>query len=87
MAFEQRIGEGGLFQNKERASEKSPTHSGYIIADRLYRPGDRIEFSGWRRESNESVWVKLLAKKEEQGRDARPDARNDRFRQDSREPF
>ena len=49
MAYEERPGDGVLFQNKEIKSDKSPSHTGYVIAHRDIKAGERVRLAGWRK--------------------------------------
>ena len=45
--YEDKAGYGALFQNNKRPDKNDADVSGYVIADRDFKAGDKIELLGW----------------------------------------
>jgi hypothetical protein len=46
MAFEQKNGQGTLFKNKKE-KDSWPDYKGYLVLDREYKAGEKIEIACW----------------------------------------
>lgn len=62
MAYQQKPGQGSLFQNRKRSSDKAPTLKGTA----LVQIGDNmvtLELAGWERHSDKAGnWISLSVK-------------------------
>ena len=58
MTYEPRLGDGTLFPN-ERLSEKSPDHTGYIVAHRDILRGEKLSLAGWTKHGSRGAFISL----------------------------
>ena len=58
MTYEPRLGDGTLFPN-ERLSEKSPNHTGYIVAHRDILKGEKLSLAGWTKHGSRGDFISL----------------------------
>jgi hypothetical protein len=49
MAYQEKPGDGVLFQNTKGTSDKSPSNTGYITAHRDIKAGEKLRLAGWRK--------------------------------------
>lgn len=47
MAYEPNPGDGALFANKNATSDKAPQATGYVIAHRDIKAGERLRLAAW----------------------------------------
>ncbi len=66
--YELKEGQGSLFRNERKDSERSPDYTGTIMIE-----GVAYRISGWKREGKSGTWLSLSAKPKE----AKPAAKND----------
>ena len=52
MAFEKKPGDGVLFPNERKESEKQPDFTGDITAHRDIKAGETLRLAGWRKTTN-----------------------------------
>jgi len=62
MAYQEKPGDGVLFQNTKGTSDKSPSHTGYITAHRDIKAGEKLRLAGWRK-GGENGKAKFLSLK------------------------
>lgn len=50
MAYEPKPGDGALFANKKREKDSHPNATGYVIAHRNIKAGERLRLAAWTKE-------------------------------------
>lgn len=90
MAYEPNPGDGALFANKNATSDKAPQATGYVIAHRDIKAGERLRLAAWTKGGGDRGRFQSLKMSDERERDSGPvmdrgqrDDRND----DSEIPF
>ena len=59
MAYEQKPGDGVLFPNDRKSGDKSPDHTGYLLAHRDIRKGEKLSLAGWTRHGTRGDFISL----------------------------
>jgi hypothetical protein len=59
MANKNRPGQGVLFTNNNKTSEKQPDYKGELILDQDYGKGSTIKIAGWRRKTPQNHLISL----------------------------
>ena len=47
MAYQPKDGDGTLFVNDKKGNQKAPDRTGYILAHRDIRKGEKLNLAGW----------------------------------------
>lgn len=63
MAFTLKRGQGSLFPNRDRESDKQPNLTGKLIVPDDAQPGDELRVAAWTKESDRGKWLSLSAEK------------------------
>ena len=71
MSYEPKPGDGSLFQNEKR-TEKSPDRTGYVVAHRDIKAGEKLNLAGWIKEGSKGKFLSIRMS-DVRGRDERPD--------------
>lgn len=72
MAYEPRPGDGGLFVNKDRSADNHPHATGYIVAHRDIKQGERLRLAAWTKDGNPR-WQALKMSDDRRQQDAQSD--------------
>lgn len=72
MAYEVKPGDGSLFKNERRASDNHPHATGYIVAHRDIRAGERVRLAAWTKEGRNGKWQSLRMSDEQRREDSAP---------------
>jgi hypothetical protein len=69
-----KVGKGFLNQNPAQATDKHPTHKGYITLDKDVKAGTKLWLSGWRGQNDKGPYISLNAEVSQQTapKDAEP---------------
>ncbi len=59
MAFEPKPGQGALFKNERKTADNHPNATGYIVAHRDIKMGERLDLSAWTKESTKGKFQSL----------------------------
>lgn len=59
MAYEPKPGDGALFANKGRSKDTQPNATGYVIAHRDIRAGERLRLAAWTKEGAKGKFQSL----------------------------
>ena len=51
MSYENRPGDGALFKNEHRTTDKHPNATGFIVAHRDIKAGERLNLAAWTKSS------------------------------------
>ena len=51
MSYEPRPGQGSLFKNDKKNTDNSPNATGYIVAHRDIKEGEKLRLAAWTKES------------------------------------
>jgi len=77
MAYEPNPGDGALFGNKNRTTDKHPNATGYVIAHRDIKAGEKLNLAAWTKTSGTGKFQSLRMSDprtaEQQTRDAQPE--------------
>ena len=78
MSYEPKPGDGALFQNEHRTADKHPNATGYVIAHRNIRAGEKLRLASWTKSTDRGKFMSLKLS-DERERKPNPDpAANDR---------
>ena len=58
MAYEPKPGDGVLFQN-EKKSDKAPDRTGYVLAHRDIKAGEKLNLAGWIKEGAKGKFLSI----------------------------
>lgn len=72
MSYEDKPGTGGLWANKKRESNTQPNATGYIVAHRDIRAGERLRLAAWTKEGRDGGRWQSLKLSDERGRRDEP---------------
>ena len=59
MAYEPKPGDGSLFKNDYKDSDKKPDATGYIIAHRDIREGEKLNLAAWTKDGGRGRFQSL----------------------------
>jgi len=59
MAYEVKPGDGALFGNKDRATDKHPNATGYVVAHRDIKAGEKLNLAAWTKTSGQGKFQSL----------------------------
>lgn len=59
MAYEPRPGDGALFGNKDRTKDTQPNATGYVIAHRDIKAGEKLRLAAWTKEGRQGKFQSL----------------------------
>ena len=80
MAYEAKPGDGALFKNDKQGNEKRPDATGYVIAHRDIKSGEKLNLASWTKESArgkfQSIRMSDIRGASESGQDSPPDVPN-----------
>lgn len=71
MSYEPRPGDGALFRNKNASSANSPQATGYVIAHRDIKAGERLRLAAWTKGEGERRFQSIKLS-DERERDDKP---------------
>jgi uncharacterized protein (DUF736 family) len=74
MAFELREGQGSLFRNDKKTSEKAPDYRGDALVN-----GVLMEVAGWKKEGSKGTFLSLAIKPKEARQESKPASVDDDF--------
>lgn len=77
MAYEPKPGDGSLFKNERKTADNHPNATGYIIAHRDIKAGERLRLAAWTRDGSKGKFQSLRLS-DEQRRDEPQDNRQTR---------
>lgn len=66
MAYEHKPGDGTLYAEREKRSERAPDWSGFVLAHRDIKAGERVRLAGWQK-TDTLVSLKLSDERTQQG--------------------
>lgn len=58
--YEPKPGDGALFKNKERDKDTQPNATGYLIAHRDIRAGEKVRLAAWTRDGRDNEKFQTL---------------------------
>lgn len=59
MAYEPKLGEGALFKNERKTSDKHPNATGYLIAHRDIKAGEKLNLAAWTKDGGKGKFQSL----------------------------
>ena len=59
MSYTAKDGDGALFANKNRKSDKSPNATGYVIAHRDIKRGEKLNLAAWTKEGSQGKFQSI----------------------------
>jgi uncharacterized protein (DUF736 family) len=59
LAYEPKLGDGVLFENDRKTSDKQPDARGYVVAHRNIKAGERLELAAWNKSSSRGAFQSL----------------------------
>tara|TARA_R110002020_G_scaffold78868_1_gene198141 strand:+ start:43 stop:321 length:279 start_codon:yes stop_codon:yes gene_type:complete len=59
MAYEPKPGDGSLFKNEYKHADNHPDATGYILAHRDIKAGERLELGAWTKEGTKGKFQSL----------------------------
>ena len=71
MAYEPKDGDGALFKNERKTSDSHPNATGYIIAHRDIKKGERVRLAAWTKDGSKGKFQSLRMS-DEQRRETPP---------------
>jgi hypothetical protein len=81
--YEDKPGDGVLFKNERKTEgDKLPDSTGYVLAHRDIKAGERLRLAGWKKKTNSGgslLSLKLSDEREQSGGQSRRDDREDVF--------
>lgn len=72
MAYEPKPGDGSLFANKKREKETHPNATGYIIAHRDIKAGERLRLAAWTKEGTNGKFQSLKLSDDQAKTESKP---------------
>lgn len=75
MAYEPRPGDGALFRNENRSTDKHPNATGFVIAHRDIKAGERLRLAAWTKDGGKGKFqsIKMSDDRPRQERDPEPE--------------
>ena len=73
MTFEPKPGDGALFANKNKKSDKSPQATGYVIAHRDIKAGEKLNLAAWTKDAGKGKFQSLRMSDVKGREESRPD--------------
>jgi len=59
MAYEPRLGDGALFRNDRRETDKHPNATGYVIAHRDIKEGEKLNLAAWTKDGGKGKFQSI----------------------------
>ena len=69
MAYEPKPGDGALFANQNRNSDNAPNATGYVVAHRDIKAGERLRLAAWTKGGGDRGKFQSLKLSDERQRD------------------
>ena len=60
MAYEPRPGQGSLFRNDKRSKDTQPNATGYILAHRDIKAGEKVRLAAWTKKGTHGAFQSLV---------------------------
>lgn len=59
MAYEPRQGDGALFKNDKKTSDTQPNATGYVVAHRDIKAGEKLALAAWTKDAGKGKFQSL----------------------------
>jgi len=59
MPYEPKPGQGALFKNNHKTQDNHPGMTGYVIAHRQIKEGEKLNLASWKKEGQSGVFLSL----------------------------
>ena len=59
MSYEPKPGDGALFPNEHRTTDKHPNATGYVIAHRNIKAGEKLRLASWTKTTDRGKFMSL----------------------------
>lgn len=77
MAYEHKPGQGSLFKNDHKSSDRHPHFTGMVLAHRDIKAGEKLSLAAWEKDAGRGVFYSLSMSDPRSPRDSQDATRQD----------